>query len=224
MLGCRTPEFMIGFNYLLSMKKCMEGDLAIAANSFCKASQRLRPGHTCKSSISRHNPAKTTKQRVPPPQRERILQRYVAGESIVKISREEHRNRETVTRIVRSEDMERFVRAMREQLYGLAGDALVALRHSLREKKDGRLAIDVLSAIGVIPSVEDRQKIAAEAAREQTSDTGERKIVGQFVDLFCARAKMFGSRIPQFEADLNKVGGHLNSDTGKIETLQRAQI
>lgn len=96
----------------------------------------------------------------------------------------------------------------------------MAVRHSLQAKKDGRLAFDILSAIGVIPSVEDRQRIAAEAAREQTPDAGERKIVSQFVDLFCARAKMLGSEIPQFEADLNKVGGHLNSATGKIEPLQ----
>ena len=214
---------MIGSYCLFAMTKFMEGDMPVATNGFREVRQGSRAGNARKSSISGHNPAATQKHRVPPPQRERILQRYVAGESIVKISREEHRNRETVTRIVRSEDMERFVRAMREQLYGLTGDALTAIRHSLQEKKDGRLAFDILSAIGVIPSSEDRRLMAAEAARTQTQGNAvQRKVREQLIDLFCAHGKMFGSTSPEFEADLNKVGGHLNCTTGEIEPLRSA--
>ena len=51
----------------------------------------------------------------PPPQRLRIMQKYVAGESLVQIGREERRDRETVARIVKSEEMQEFVRQMREQ-------------------------------------------------------------------------------------------------------------
>src|SRR6516165_2683891 len=46
--------------------------------------------------INRHKPAKLSRNRIPPPQRERILQRYVAGQSVALIAREENRNRESV--------------------------------------------------------------------------------------------------------------------------------
>jgi len=51
---------------------------------------------------------------IPEPQIQRILQRYVTGESIREISREEHRSREAITRIVRSSEMSEFIERSRE--------------------------------------------------------------------------------------------------------------
>src|SRR5882724_6165650 len=67
---------------------------------------------------------------VPPPQSQRIMQRFVAGQSMRQISREEGRARETITKIVRSDEMQIFVQQMRERFYGLGTDALDAVRHS----------------------------------------------------------------------------------------------
>src|SRR5215469_2973146 len=49
--------------------------------------------------------AKARSFRIPEPQAARIVQRYIAGENIRAIAREEGRDRGTVTRIVKSEDM-----------------------------------------------------------------------------------------------------------------------
>ena len=49
-------------------------------------------------STTQHKPTKSTRNRVPPPQRERILQKYVAGKSVVDISVKEKRDRETISK------------------------------------------------------------------------------------------------------------------------------
>jgi hypothetical protein len=88
------------------------------------------------------------------------MQRYVAGESIREIAREERRDRATVTKIVRSEEMNAFVHQMRERLYGLGCDALAAVEHELRVRTNGRLGYQLLTGIGVVPSPKEKHEIA----------------------------------------------------------------
>jgi hypothetical protein len=90
------------------------------------------------------------------------MQRYVAGESIRQIAREEYRDRSTVTKIVRSDEMNALVQKMRERYYGLAFDAMDAVEDALKVQKDGRLGRQLLADIGVIPSAEERYPLAAE--------------------------------------------------------------
>lgn len=102
---------------------------------------------------------------VPPPQSARIMQRYVSGESIRQIAREEHRDRATVTKIVRSDEMNIFVQGMRERLYGLGIDAMDAIQHGLQKQKDARLGYQLLTDIGVVPSPQERCEIATQPVR-----------------------------------------------------------
>jgi hypothetical protein len=119
--------------------------------------QRLR-------TIHQNQPVPTKKPRtiVPPPQSARIMQRYVGGESIRQIAREEHRDRATVTKIVRSDEMQGFGQKMRERFYGLAFDAMNAVEHSLKQQNDARLAYRMLCDLGVVPSAEERYSIATQ--------------------------------------------------------------
>lgn len=87
------------------------------------------------------------------------MQRYVNGESIRQIAREEQRDRATVTKIVRSEDMNAFVREMRERLYGLGCDAMTAVEYELRLRKNGRLGYQLLTDIGIVPSPQEKFEI-----------------------------------------------------------------
>lgn len=87
------------------------------------------------------------------------MQRYVTGESIRQISRQEHRDRATVTKIVRSEEMNSFVHQMRERLYGLGCDALAAVEYELRARKNGRLGYQLLTDIGIVPSPQEKFEI-----------------------------------------------------------------
>jgi hypothetical protein len=116
------------------------------------------------TTTNQNQPTSTEKLRtiVPPPQSARIMQRYVGGESIRQIARDEKRDRATVTKIVRSDEMQAFVQKMRERFYGFAFDAMNAVEHSLQRQNDARLAYRMLSDIGVVPSAGERFSIAAQ--------------------------------------------------------------
>ena len=90
------------------------------------------------------------------------MQRYVSGDSIREIAREEGRDRATVTKIVRSDEMNAVVQKMRERYYALGFDALDAVQHTLRVRKDGGLGRQVLTDIGVIPSAEEIYAVASQ--------------------------------------------------------------
>jgi len=92
------------------------------------------------------------------------VQRYIDGESIRQIARDERRDRATVTKIVRSDEMQVFVQTMRERLYGLAFDALGAVEHALQHH-DARLGYQLLSDVGIVPSAGERYSIATQPPR-----------------------------------------------------------
>src|SRR6266852_715520 len=167
-------------------------------------------------------PAKKTRNRVPPPQRERILQKHITGKSIIAISKEEHRNRETVSKIVHGPEMQNLVREMRERLFGLAPDAISAVEHALAEQKDGRLAFQLLSSIGVIPSPEEKALLIVQQTETVTDeDAGVKKIMANFINITIERGKIYGCPMPELEEELKEVSGRINYETGKIEPLKK---
>lgn len=89
---------------------------------------------------------------MPEPQSQRVLQRFVAGESIRSIARAERRDRATITRVVRSDQMQEYVQNMKERFVGLGCAAMDALEHGLMVEEDSRLAYQLLRDIGVFPS------------------------------------------------------------------------
>ncbi|MGA8306945.1 MAG: hypothetical protein WB723_14810, partial [Candidatus Acidiferrales bacterium] len=92
----------------------------------------------------------------------RMIQRYIAGQSIRQIACEERRDRATVTKIVRSDETQVFVQKMRERFYGLAFDAMKAVQHSLQQQNDARLGYRILIDTGIVPSAEERYSIATQ--------------------------------------------------------------
>lgn len=90
------------------------------------------------------------------------MQRYIDGKSIRQIAREERRDRATVTKIVRSDEMQDFVQEMRERFYGLAFDAMNAVKNSLQQQHDARLAYRMLCDIGIVPSPGERHSITTQ--------------------------------------------------------------
>src|SRR5215469_6154190 len=137
------------------------------------ARQRLRIVH-------QDQPQSTKKPRtiVPPPQSARIMQRYIDGKSIRQIAREEQRDRATVTKIVRSDEMQSFVQKMRERFYGLAFDAMNAVEHSLQQQNDARLGYRILSDIGIVPSVGERYSITTQPPCIDKSNDASRTSYG----------------------------------------------
>jgi hypothetical protein len=92
------------------------------------------------------------------------MQRYVGGDSIRQIARAERRDRATVTKIVRLDEMQTFVQEMRERFFGLAPDALATIEYALREQKDARIGLEVLRDIGVRPQKGESAQLLATAS------------------------------------------------------------
>ena len=80
--------------------------------------------HQLKVGHSPTFPSKLCGTTVPQPQVQRILCRYASGTSVRQIARIEKRDRATVGKIVKSEDMTRYVTSMRERFFALTRTAL----------------------------------------------------------------------------------------------------
>jgi hypothetical protein len=124
------------------------------------------------------------------------MQKFVAGESLVQIGREEHRDRDTVARIVKSDEMQEFIRQMREQFYGLAGDAIEAVRYALQNDRDGRLGFQLLTTMGVIPSEAERFTLTPTQDAEDAEEAAVAREVEKLAFLTINRAKIFGQTLP----------------------------
>jgi hypothetical protein len=141
----------------------------------------------------------------------RVLQKYASGKSIVEISREENRNRESIAKIVHSDEMRDHVHRMREAFYGLADSALVALRHALEVEKDGQLAHKILTGIGAVPTEAERMQI--QTPRESNDEqSAVYKIIASLLGGAVARNRLYGLDTTAIETDLARAGGRV--DTG----------
>ena len=163
--------------------------------------------------LNRHKPARKTRNRIPPPQRIRVLQKYAAGKSIVEIGREEGRNRESIAKIVRSDKMREYVHRMREAFYGLADSALIALRHALDIEKDGQLAYKILADIGAVPTALESQQIQ-DAAVSKSEEDAVLTIAAKIFAGGIAKLRLYGQ-----ENDLAKAGGRVDAD-GRIVPIE----
>jgi len=149
----------------------------------------------------RQVPAKSRKEHrtiIPMPHVERIRERFISGQSIRKLAREESRDQETVSKIVKAPEMQAYVQNLREKYYGLGDLALDGLRRALQNSKDGRIAADVLRSIGVIPSVEEAQALTR-PTQAASPETEEEKVKAEMVKLVTVaweRAKMFNMPAP----------------------------
>jgi hypothetical protein len=138
---------------------------------------------------------------VPAPQAERIKQKFVQGYSIRKIAREEGRARQTIVRIVRSEDVQNFVKQMQEELWGLIPAAIGALRHELETNKNSQLAYQMIRDIGVFLPARIQQP-----SSPYDSDTRVKQIMGEFVKIGLERNRIYGTPMPEIEAAAARAG------------------
>jgi hypothetical protein len=152
---------------------------------------------------------KRGRSHVPSPQRERIVSKFIEGKGIRRISREEGRSRETISKIVRSKDVQSYVADLRERYVGLGREAMDALTFALRSSTDGKLAHQVLVDLDVV------QTRAPAAATAQTAAYDEETEVlimtGRLVQAAAVRAQTYG--IP-----LEKIGHGLKNAAKKALT------
>jgi hypothetical protein len=112
-----------------------------------------------RTSQNQPDPTKKPRTNVPPPQVARVIKRFISGQSLRKIAREEKRDRETVRRLVQADEVREYVLKLREEFYGLGSDAVDAVLHQLQVEKNGRLGLEILKGIGVVPQKRVRHRL-----------------------------------------------------------------
>jgi hypothetical protein len=116
------------------------------------------------------------KTTVPPGQQAAMQASYLLGKSIRQIAREMHRDPATVSKIVKSSEMDRVVLDMKEKFFGkLLPRALQSVLFALEEETDGRLGYQVLKDSGVIPN--KKETLAEHVSRTEAGSGGETRSI-----------------------------------------------
>jgi hypothetical protein len=157
-----------------------------------------------------HKPAKK-RNRIPPVQRLRVMEKYALGRNQTAIASEEKINRETVARIVTSAEMEAFTEEIRGRWRGLCDLAIKTLVQKLQEG-DKSVAFRVLESNSVIPPQGQVQSL--QAAPKSTGDDRVKQLMEAFAGVAIERARVFKTPFPELaevakEHDI-KLGFELN--------------
>lgn len=80
---------------------------------------------------------------------EQIKQLYMAGQNTPRIARELG-NRADIRTIIRSYATHGYIEELRGELYALLGSAVEAIRYALEIKRDHKLALRLLTDLGVL--------------------------------------------------------------------------
>jgi hypothetical protein len=165
------------------------------ANHSVRTEKLTRPAATARAAIQ-HKPAKKARHRIPPTKRLRVMQLYASGENQTAIARNENLNRESVARIVKSEEMEAFTEEIRERWRGLCEDAIQSVRR-LIAKDDRQTVLRVLESNKIIAPQGQVQNSSVQTATKPTGDERVNTLRACFADVMMERAKVFRTPMPE---------------------------
>jgi len=165
------------------------------ANHSVRPPKLTRPAAQPQATIQ-PKPAKKMRHRIPPVQRIRVMQRYASGENQTAIARQEGINRETVGRIVKSEEMEAFTEEIRERWRGLCDSAVESVRR-LIAKDDKQTVFRVLESNGILAPQGQVQNLSVQTAASPNQDERVRNLRACFADVMMERAKVFRTPFPE---------------------------
>ena len=143
-----------------------------------------------------HKPAKKVRNRIPPVQRLRVMEKYAMGRNQTAIARQEGINRETVGRIVKGEEMQAFTEEIRERWRGLCDSAVESVRR-LIAKDDKQAVFRVLESNGIIPPQGAALTHNIQNATKPTGDERVKNLRAAFADVMLERAKAFKTPFPE---------------------------
>jgi hypothetical protein len=159
------------------------------------------------ATVNHPKPAK--RQRIPAPQRIRVMQLYASGRNQTAIAKQEKLNRETVGRIVHSAEMNQFVEEMRARFRGLSELAIEAVRRKLQEdgKEAAELGLRVLEANGIIPPKGQVANYSPEPlGAAATEDESVLKTLSAFGRIAMERARVFDCPMPELDEAVERAG------------------
>ena len=181
-------------------------------NPAVRPTKLTRPAATTRA-ISQHKPAKKARNRIPPVQRLRVMEKYAMGRNQTAIAREEGLNRESIARIVKSAEMEAFTEEIRERWRGLCDSAVESVRR-LIAKDDRQTVLRVLESNGIIAPQGATLNHNIQTAAKPTGDARVKELMEAFAGVAIERARVFKTPFPELaevakEHDI-KLGFELN--------------
>lgn len=144
------------------------------------------------------------------------VQKSALGRSQRAIAREEKINRESVGRIVRSEEAQAFAAEIRAQFRGLCDLAIESLRQNLQA--NGKEAIEiawrVLETNGIIPPEGQTVNYLPhlQAASENEENDAVQKTLSAFGRIAMERARAFNTPFSELEEAAEQAGVRLNEE------------
>jgi hypothetical protein len=177
------------------------------ANDSVRPAKLTRPVATAQAAIQ-PKPAKK-RNRIPPIQRLRVMEKYAMGRNQTAIARDENLNRESVGRIVKSAEMEAFTEEIRERWRGLCDAAVESVRR-LIARDDKQAVFRVLESNGIIAPEGQVQNISVQTATKPTGDERVNILRACFADVMMERAKVFRTPMPE----LAEIAEQHNIDVG----------
>jgi hypothetical protein len=173
-------------------------------NNPIRSEKLTKTAATAKAAIQ-PKPAKKTRNRIPPIQRLRVMEKYALGTNQTAIAREENLNRESVARIVKSEEMQTFTEEIRERWRGLCEDAIQSVRR-LIASDDRPTVLRVLESNGIIAPQGQVQNLSVQTAASPNQDERVNTLRACFADVMMERARVFKTPMPELNEIANERG------------------
>jgi hypothetical protein len=159
-------------------------------------SEKLTKAVATAQAIIQRKPAKKMRNRIPPIQRLRVMEKYALGTNQTAIARDENLNRESVGRIVKSAEMEAFTEEIRERWRGLCENAIESVRR-LIAKDDRKAVFRVLESNGIVAPQGQIQNLSAQTAPKLNQDDRMNNLRACFADVMMERARIFKTPMPE---------------------------
>ena len=174
------------------------------ANHSVRPAKLTKPPASAQPAIQ-HKPAKKMRNRIPPVQRLRVMEKYALGKNQTAIAREEGLNRESIGRIVKSAEMEAFTEEIRERWRGLCEDAIQSVRR-LIASDDRPTVLRVLESNGILAPQGQVQNLVGNPAPKASGDERVKELMGAFAAVAIERARVYKTPFPEVQEIADKIG------------------
>ena len=186
-----------------------------------RSAKMTKPAAIAQAAIQ-PKPAKKMRNRIPPVQRLRVMEKYALGRNQTAIASEEKINRETFGRIVKSVEMEQFTEEIRERWRGLCDSAVESVRR-LIAKDDKQMVLRVLESNGILPPQGAALNHNVPTAANPNQDERVKELMAAFAGVAIERARVFKTPFPEIQDVADKIGVKLDFELNGSRELEEEE-
>ena len=188
------------------------------ANNPAHRAKLTKPATTAQTAIQ-PKPAKK-RNRIPPIQRLRVMEKYALGHNQTAIAKQEGLNRESIGRIVKSAEMEAFTEEIRERWRGLCENAIQSVRR-LIAKDDKQTVFRVLESNGILGPQGAALNHNIPTAANPNQDDRMNTLRACFDDVMMERARVFKTPMPELAEIAGKNGIQLDFELNAANEVEQ---